>query len=182
MVQTARPDADISNGGGWIPLGGGDLYVEVDEAVSAHDSNTTRLQTPAGPTGGCNCVLRLSDVTDPVSSTGHVLRIAVQNLATPSQMDYSILLKQGASTRATWTFSWTSSSYGSPTDYTLSGAEADSITDYTDLTLDITCTQVSGSNTRGRISAIEFEVPDAGAAATSLAHVRGRRTRHLLRR
>ena len=83
----------------------------------------------------------LSSVTDPVSSTGHIMRMRTSvDLANQESLDFTQQLRQGyvseasqgtliasqARTAVTSTI-WTTSTY------TLSGAEADAITNYASL-------------------------------------------------
>ncbi len=139
MAQFARPDADTYNGDGWTEDDGDttNMFAEVDEA-SADDADYVR--SPATPTNDV-VVFRLSDVTDPVSSSNHVMRVrysADQN--SQETIDFLFELRQGYTnegaqgtliaskavngvTSTTWTTDTT----------TLSGAEADAITDYTAL-------------------------------------------------
>lgn len=139
MPQFARPDGTLDNTGAFTDQAGGstNLHLVVDEAT-ADDADYIR-----SPTSPVNDVITfsLSNVTDPALSTGHVLfmRTSVDQAAQES-IDITEQLRQGyvseasqgtliaSQTRAGITSTtWTDSSY------TLSGAEADAITDYTDL-------------------------------------------------
>ena len=139
MAQFARPDADTYNGDGWTEDDGTstDMYLEVDEAI-ADDADYVR--SPVTPTNDV-VVFRLSDVTDPVSSSSHTLR--VRNSAdqdAQETIDFLFELRQGYTNEgsqgtliASTTRTGVTSTTWTTTSYTLSGAEADAITDYTAL-------------------------------------------------
>src|SRR3990167_7123908 len=114
MPQFARPDADLVDGN-WVKSTGGnvDLFSMVDEA-SFDDADY--IESGLAPSSDA-CALRLSDVEDPQSSSSHVVRWRHG--------------EDGAGGG-----SWTADSF------TLSGAEADAITDYTDLAIRLVASQV----------------------------------------
>jgi len=122
-VQVARPVADLSNTG-WVPSSGATLYPMIGETI--RDDGTYISATAVGAL----CEVDLTDLSDPAVSTGHLPTLV---LSAPGGGGVTIRLRQGTTTIATWTY------YpgATPTEYTptLSGAEADSITDYTALRL-----------------------------------------------
>lgn len=122
-VQVARPVADLSNTG-WVPSSGADLHPMIGETVR---DDVTHI---AATVVGALCEVDLADLADPAVSTGHLPTLV---LSAPGGGGVTIRLRQGTTTIATWTY------YpgATPTEYTptLSGAEADSITDYTALRL-----------------------------------------------
>jgi len=122
-VQIARPISDLSNTG-WVPSSGADLYPMVGETV--RDDGTYIAATAVGAL----CELDLADLADPAVSTGHLPTLV---LSAPGGGGITIRLRQGTTTIAEWTYHPGTS----PAEYTptLSGAEADSITDYTSLRL-----------------------------------------------
>jgi hypothetical protein len=122
-VQIARPIADLSNTG-WTPSAGADLYPMVGETVR---DDGTYISADAV---GALCELDLADLVDPAVSTGHLPTLV---LSAPGGGGITVRLRQGTTTIALWTYHPGTS----PTEYTptLSGAEADSITDYTALRL-----------------------------------------------
>lgn len=83
-------------------------------------------------TAASSMTLALGVGTDPGSSSGHIVRYRIKGTG-----DLTVVLMQGASTIATWAHT---PAPGSFTTYeqTLSGAEADSITNYADLRLKFT--------------------------------------------
>ena len=113
------------------------IFQSIDEA-SADDGDY--IKSPASPVSEVY-VCRLSDVTDPVSSSGHTMRMRTScDQAAQETLDFTQQLRmtyvnegsQGtliASQARTGVSSttWTTSTYN------LSGAEADAITDYTAL-------------------------------------------------
>jgi len=147
MPQFARPDADLVDGN-WVKSTGGnvDLFSMVDEA-SFDDADY--IESGLAPSSDA-CALRLSDVEDPQSSSSHVVRWRHgKDVAGGAQIDLTVQLRQGyvnestqgtliaGVTRANLTGgSWTADSF------TLSGAEADAITDYTDLAIRLVASQV----------------------------------------
>lgn len=122
-VQTARPIADLSNTG-WSPSSGADLYPMVGETVR-DDASYIKANFV-----GALCELDLADLADPAVSTGHLPTLV---LSAPGGGGITVRLRQGTTTIAEWTYYPAST----PTEYSpaLSGAEADSITDYTALRL-----------------------------------------------
>ena len=170
MAQFARPDSDVT-----LTRFDSPFWSRVDEVTP--DDTTTEQRSEFNTASGALYELTLSSVTDPVSSSGHILR--VRHFSTPTLVSNQILieLRQGASTViASGTFDATTS-YVTYT-IALSGAEADNITDYTDLR--VRGTTQATTNERLVTTWIEFEVPDAGgadtedkrrSAMTPLAHV-----------
>lgn len=138
MPQFARPDADTTIGN-FQDNGGGttNIFQTIDEA-SANDTDFIRSPTsPASEVYVC----RLSDVTDPVSSSNHVMRMRTStDLDAQESLDFTQQLRmtyvnegsQGTLI-ATQSRTGVSSTTWTTSTYTLSGAEADAITDYTAL-------------------------------------------------
>lgn len=151
MAQFERPDTDLA-AGAWTYSTGATLYGCVDEA-SFDDADYIQLNNSAGST----CQLRLSDVTDPNASIGHIVRVRAKKTGTGT-ISCTAYLYQGASQKAT--FAVTLGTGYATTEYTLTAAEADAITDYTDLRLHLT----GVCNASGRyvqVSWAELEVPNA---------------------
>jgi hypothetical protein len=141
MPQFARPDADTAVGNFTTQAGGTtNLFQQIDE-TSANDADFVR--SPVSPVSEVY-VCRLSDVVDPVSSSGHVLRMRTANDvgAGGETLDYTLQLRQGyvnegspGTLIATLTRSSVNSTTWTDSSLTLSGGEADAITDYTALFL-----------------------------------------------
>lgn len=121
-VQTAVPIADVSNTG-WVPSTGSDIYPVIGEAV--RNDSTYASTTVVGSI----FEVQLTALGDPVSSTGHLPTLI---LSAPGGGGITVRLREGTTTIADWTYYPPTT----PTEYTptLSGAEADSIVDYTTLT------------------------------------------------
>lgn len=156
MAQFARPIAtDVA--GGWLNQSGSgtNLHLNVDETVASdadyvHDNLS-----------GTTLRFSLTSLTDPLSSSGHVMRWRYQWADGSNSFNLTLRLKENTTTRVTRTIlvdigvvGFTSGSY------TLSGAEADSITNYTNLKYEMLINQVSFDE-QINISWLEFEVPDA---------------------
>lgn len=162
-TQYALPDADISNSGGWTST---PLWSKICETpYSDTDFIKVNQQNPSSTD---TCVVSLSDVTDPASSSDHVMRIRVKRQGGNNNDKMNLELRQDYVSEAslgTLIASITdislSPSYQTFT-HTLSGAEADSITDYSSLYYRVIPQMPSlHNNPAGFVSWAEFEVPDA---------------------
>lgn len=122
-VQFLRPISDISSSG-WSASTGTALFAMLDETV--RDDGDYIVATTVGAT----FEVLLGTVTDPASSVNHLPSVAMG----ANSGGIILRLKQGTTTIKEWTYSslTTSPSLYQPT---LSGAEIDSITDYTNLRL-----------------------------------------------
>lgn len=138
MPQYARPDQDTSIGTYTDNAGGTtNIFQAIDES-SANDSDFIRsVTTPSTAPYAC----RLSDVTDPVSSSGHIIRMRTScDQDAQETLDFVQQLRQGYTNEgspgtliASQTRSGVNSTTWTTSTYTLSGGEADAITDYTAL-------------------------------------------------
>ena len=127
VVQLARPTSDVS-AGTWTASTGSDLYAMLDEtAVNDADYIVT--------TGASTCEVALGSLSDPAVSTGHKVRYRLS----ANTGGITVRLREGTTTIATWTHN---PAPNFPTTYeqTLSGAEADSITNYAALKLQFEAT------------------------------------------
>ncbi len=163
MTQYARPDSDISNDN-WEDDGGGsvNLYQTIDETTASESDYLISHSFPSNDIYEAG----LSDVTDPVSSVGHtVLYRYKKSAADGAQMNITVRLMQGTTiiaSKAVPNISevWTDNSFA------LTGGEADSITDYTDLRLQFEAIRPGSGQARGvLVSWAELQVPDAGTPA-----------------
>lgn len=114
----------------------------------------------------------LNSVTDPSSSSGHVIRVRRRKSASGGQQQDSInALEQGGTQIAQDNVSninevWTTQSY------TLTGTQADNITNYGDLHIRTTLDEVGGGSGREyHCSAQELEVPSAGGGGAVVKDV-----------
>ncbi len=139
MAQFGRPSADTTIGAWEDELGGtADIFNSINE-TSPNDSDfiTSEFAPSSSP-----YVTKLTSLTDPVLSTGHTVRYrARKDPSAGSQIDLVVELRQGyVSEGSPGTLIATDTQVNLPTSFTtfafaLSGGEADSITDYTDLYL-----------------------------------------------
>lgn len=139
MAQFARPSTDTTRDN-WEEDDGGttSIFDQIDEAVA---DDADYIRTGLTPTSDVY-VTKLSTLEDPLSSTGHVVRYRYgKDAAGGDQIDITVELRQGyvnegtpgtliaSATHTNVSEGWTAGTI------TLSGAEADAITDYTDLYL-----------------------------------------------
>ena len=145
MPQFERPDNDFNNPGSYTDQSGGatDIYTTIDEAT-ADDADFIRTAT--SPSAAVY-VARLSNAEDPLSSSTHVLRWRYAKDGVGAQIDITEQLRQGYVSEASLGTLITSRAFTDVSDtivqdtYTLTAAEADSITDYNDLFLRFSITQ-----------------------------------------
>lgn len=126
-VQLARPVSDVT-AGTWTASTGSDLYAMLDETVA---SDADYIVT----TGASTCEVALGSLSDPGVSTGHKVRYRLSS----NTGGITVRLRQGTTTIATWTHN---PAPNFPTTYeqTLTGGEADSITNYAALKLQFEAT------------------------------------------
>lgn len=169
MTQYARPGQDILIGN-WTDEGtvdnDGNLYTSVDEVTKDDDDSYINADDTA-----TTCELKLSSVTDPQVGTSHILHIWFRSDGSggPEKLDVRLL---EATTEICSLANQTNRS-GSYADvgYTLSEGEANSITDYSDLRIELTQDSV-GSGEWIRVTQCYLEVPDAPVGATLVAIVK----------
>ena len=144
-VQIARPSADITLGG-WAPeLAGSpsfagspsELYPMIDEAVT---DDIDFIQSSGRPSNDL-CEVRLQTLTDPSSSDDHEIRYRYQKDIAGAAIDLEVKLMDGGTTIATWNHTNISTEIVEARQ-TLSGAQADNITDYGNLRLRFGANQV----------------------------------------
>jgi len=140
MAQFARPSADTVNTA-WVEDDGTsvNMFQEIDE--TAFD-DADYIKT-AAPPGANEYETLLTTVTDPVSSANHVMRWRrrKQPASGSADINLTVRLMVGAVQITSQADNTLPTSFTS-TSYTLSGAEADAITNYADLRLEFVATQV----------------------------------------
>ncbi len=145
MPQFARPDADITDGN-WLNDAGSavDLFEAINEVTPSDADFIESGLAPATDAFACS----LSDVEDPLSSSSHIVRWRRgKDAAGGAAVDLTVQLRQGyVSEGVQGTLITSQADAGIPdafadASYTLSGAEADAITDYNDLQLRIVANQ-----------------------------------------
>jgi len=139
MPQIARPDEDVS-AGTWTPSPSSPatLFDKIDEATP---DDADFISSPVAPAAAA-VEIGLQTLSDPGASDGHKVRYRIRkDQSGGAQIDGTAQLLQGAVVIASWahtnvTNTWTTF------EQTLSGAEADAITDYADLRVKFVGTQV----------------------------------------
>lgn len=133
MPQFARPDSDVSLGGWSNPS-----FSTIDEAVADDGDFTQSGLAPATDT----LEVSLSDVSDPLVNTGHIIRFRYQkDVAAGSQINLTVALFQGGTEIVSQLFTDIANGFVQGT-ITLTAAQADAITNYNDLRLRFIATQV----------------------------------------
>lgn len=138
MAQFGRPEADIT---AWAS----GTFADIDE-TSANDADYVSSDTAPN---NDPYVVRLSDMEDPVSSSGHIIRYRYRkNASGGAQIDLTVQLRQGYTNEGSpgtlikeWTHTNISETWTSQAQ-TLGGSEADAISDYTSLFLRFVADQV----------------------------------------
>lgn len=171
MTQFAIPTSDIAQDA-WIEGvgdGDGDAFDELDEGIDGGtpDDDTTYWQSPSNPSTGdairCAVALKISGAAleDPGVNIGHILKARCRKDAAGGRtMDVVVRLFEGVTQRASAslaniTDAWTTISV------TLTAAEADAITDYTNLRIEVDPnSSPPGAARRLFCTAMEFEFPD----------------------
>ena len=141
-TQLLLASADSVDGTWTDQAGGTALSAAIDETVP---SDTDYIQSVDSPSNA-GCRVKLATGADPSMSTGHVLHWRVKKSAAGQVMDMTIKLYQGGGNSlgagtliATRTRSGVTTSFQT-FDETLTGTEADSITNYGDLYLEFYAT------------------------------------------
>lgn len=147
MAQFGRPSTDTVNES-WIEDGTGDdaiLWNDIDEAVA---DDADYIRSALVPTTDAY-VTKFTALTDPLQSTGHIVRYRYgKDVAAGAQIDIVVQLRQGYVSEASQGTLIASATHTNVAvfpvagTFTLSGAEADAITNYGDLFLRFTANQV----------------------------------------
>lgn len=121
--QRAAPTSTVT-AGSWLPSTGASLPAMIDEQTPDDDGDYIATQTP-----GDYCEFAISVLIDPTTGTNHLPAYRIWGNGTSG---IEVTVKQGATVIATFTHDPAPTT---PTTYnqTLSGTEADSITDYSDI-------------------------------------------------
>ena len=155
MAQFARPLSDVAING-WTPT---PLNEQIDEDPY-NDGDYIERNAVA------YCEVGLSSVTDPNSSTGHIVRYRYGRTVTNRTLTLVVRLMQGSTEIASWTHVDPALSFVAASQ-TLTSLQADAITDYSDLRLRFDITALQNSQVSGQVSWAELEVPEAGAQVHS---------------
>lgn len=152
-VQFAAPTSDITVGL-WSAT---PLWQKIDESVA---SDADLIVSATNPSNDTSEVLLNTGLTDPISSTNHVLSYRYKKSANAGrQIDLTVRLIQGTSILATFTHTAIGGTIVQA-DQTLTGTQADSITNYGDLRIRFTANAVgSGTGRAGQITWVQFRCP-----------------------
>jgi len=151
MAQFARPSSDVVTDS-WATA---PLYSKINE--TSYETSTF-INGPNKADGTCE--IGLSSITDPSSSSTHVMRVGAYAIGTyGSGINLYVELYCGATLIKSWnpTLTTAFAQYS----YTLTSGEADAITDYTDLRVKFNQDYITGAQGRCYVSWFEFEVPAA---------------------
>ena len=151
-VQFSRPTSDLSVGL-WSTT---PLFDKIDEPTASDVDLIVSATNPANDT--CECLMNAA--TDPVSSVNHVLSYRYKKSSNAGrQIDLVVRLMQGS----TIIVSFTHTNIGSTivqADQTLTGTQADSITNYGDLRVRFVANAVgTGTGRAGQVTWAEFRCP-----------------------
>ncbi len=107
------------------------MHTAIDESVI---DDADYIQSGLSPVSADISEVKFSSLTDPAISSGHVIRYRYQKDTTGGDtINLVVRLVQGTTVIASWTHN--NIDAVTTAEQTLSGGEADSITDYTDLRL-----------------------------------------------
>lgn len=165
-LQVARPDSDPTvrwvNGIGEEPCTDLNSFNCVDEVI--RDNNDYIQTIGLGKKNSDKQFYTLSDITDPMTSSGHVLRYTITEAdvgVNPVELD--VILRQGQTVIASFHHENLPTGF-TLIEQTLTAAQADSITVYSDLELtldgncDNTCKNSPGNREKIQVSWIEFAI------------------------
>ena len=172
MAQLLLPVADIATGSwattpGWSKVND-DLVTNPTGTGTSFDSEAVGNNTN---TSNFDSELPTSGITDPGGNINHILRARWSHNQSGRTMQGNLELWQGVpgtgTLIATLQIDPDITITENTATYTLTGTEADNITDYNDLHLRLWGRGTSGGPTRTLVAeAIEFEIPDGGTAHT----------------
>jgi len=136
--QRLAPSADSADGSWTDQAGGTSLAAAIDESTA---SDTDYIRSNVAPSTS-SCRVKLASGGDPASSSGHKINWRTGKQGTRT-LNMTVKLYQGGGNSlgaGTLIATFNRNGVGALTTYTetLSGGEADSITDYTDLYLEFT--------------------------------------------
>lgn len=164
MAQFGVPTSDQATGS-WVTT---PLWSKVDEGVAGDDGTVITL---ASGNANNNADFKItSSLQDPVSATGHILRVDWGKTTGARTINLFLELWEGVPGTGTLRATLSTTDPVSNTDYayTLSAAEANSISDYTNLYLRVYYTYTGGGGPSAcEVDAVEFEIPDAPSDRTA---------------
>lgn len=159
MAQFGRPNATTSAGGGWgTESEGFDLHNSIDETVASDADHVFSSMSADSFT------VTLSDINEAQSGTW-TLRIRAKLDDFAASPNFTVVIKQGANTRATDTFTF-SGTYASQ-EAELAGGEISSlsVTNGVYDTISVTVTAGAFGSGAAYVSWLELEAPDEAVAS-----------------
>jgi hypothetical protein len=170
MSQFALPISDISKAS-WSQLAGDSDVVAFDEldegfgigrgTGNGPDDDTTAWQTDSKANVTRTIECGLSPLINPYKHSGHIIRARVSKSATSgASLTGTLYLFEGAVQRAASAATAITATTYTTISYTLSAAETAAIVNYSALRLRLVMVIGSGTSRRGRVSALELEIPD----------------------
>lgn len=163
MTQKAVPDIDTMLSG-WTDEAGGttDLYSHMDDDTS--ESDYIKNSSGVADSGW----FQLSLLGDPTGSINHTITFRMQSVGAGSPERCEIALWQSNFFQLALTGTKSSRGAWGTFSYTLTGAEADAITNYASLSFKVLMSNM-GSGEEMRVAWVKFEVPDAAILTISVA-------------
>lgn len=163
--QLAAPNSDISNAGGWAPT---PLYQEINSGSADDNSSVASGNNPAT---GDTFEVGLETVDDPNTNEGHLIRFRAMKDGGARDAVLRVDLYQGTTLIHQGTFQGplTDGAFDTYTE-NISTANADSITDYSNLSIRVIPDQQGGGRPVQSIevSWLQFEVPSVAAGGPPL--------------
>jgi len=143
-----------------IVLGWSGTWSQINEATRDDSDFIASHTLPLEETTVALFEAGLTSLTDPTTGLGHIMRYTfIKSDAGGRTLDLQVRLLEGSTARATRTHTNIPSEW-TQRDATLTVAEADSITDYTDLRMEFQFTvSGTGGSRSGGVSWAELEVP-----------------------
>lgn len=159
LGQQPRPTSTI-DAGSWTRFSGGgaDLHTALNKVTQ---SDTDYVKVTYGSAETHTFKVRLASHNDPATGLQHVIRGRLGRDGGTWTGSATIKIIEGANTRSTDTFTVTVPANGFITQaFTLSTAEANSITAYTALDVEVSITSGSGDSGEFRVSFVPWEIPN----------------------
>lgn len=158
MVQELLPSATVSNN--WDSItGGASAHLVLDDPVGSPDDDTTKIGTN---TQGDTCRVNLDSGTDPAVGTGHIIHFRAAAAGSGGKERIQVRLFEASTERASsGNIEVTRGAGFNDFTYTLDAlTEADNITDYTDLRIELDAVVLGGGETL-EVTQTYLELPDA---------------------
>lgn len=151
----------------WAITGAPTAHEALDDPVGSPDDATTRVTET---TQGEDCRVNIASLTDPEVSTGHIIHFRATASGGGQTEQIIVRLFEGATQRATSAAITITRTTWNDYSYTLTAGEADSITNYADLRIELDASRISGGE---NVEATQtyFEVPDTGNPPISVSDV-----------